>query len=57
MSDEVDNKAPEQGMEQHFFRASAGEFNKIPGSPIAYWIDSGFLNIFRKATPIDDIAL
>lgn len=25
-------------MDKHFYRASAVDFNKIPGSPIAYWV-------------------
>lgn len=28
----------EQGMERYFFRASAEDFKKIQGSPIAYWL-------------------
>lgn len=33
----------EQGMERYFFRASAEDFKKIPGSPVAYWIKGGRL--------------
>lgn len=29
-----------------FFRASASDFRKIPGSPIAYWVSEDFLNVF-----------
>jgi len=25
-------------MQQHFYRASAADFGKIPGSPVAYWV-------------------
>ncbi|MBC8438687.1 MAG: BREX-1 system adenine-specific DNA-methyltransferase PglX [Deltaproteobacteria bacterium] len=32
-----------EGAEKYFFRASAEDFKKIPGSPIAYWIKSTHL--------------
>jgi len=35
-------------MEKHFYRASAADFNKIPGSPIAYWVSQNLFNIFKK---------
>ncbi|MDD2598110.1 MAG: BREX-1 system adenine-specific DNA-methyltransferase PglX [Kiritimatiellae bacterium] len=47
MSDSQTNKA-EQGMEKYFFRASADDFKKIPGSPIAYWVSSKILELFVK---------
>ena len=38
-------------VEKHFFRASAADFKKIPGSPIAYWVSTkavkGFANCER----------
>ncbi|MCE9953393.1 BREX-1 system adenine-specific DNA-methyltransferase PglX [Aeromonas allosaccharophila] len=33
-------------MQQHFYRASAADFGKIPGSPIAYWMSSAQLKLF-----------
>lgn len=30
-------------MQQHFYRASAADFGKIPGSPVAYWFSSNAL--------------
>lgn len=36
-----------QEMEKYFLRASAGDFKKIPGSPIAYWIGEQFRAAFQ----------
>lgn len=33
-------------MQQHFYRASAADFGKIPGSPVAYWLPSKAVNAF-----------
>jgi len=33
-----------------FFRASTADFKKIPGSPIAYWLNEGFFCIFENAS-------
>ncbi|WP_335925064.1 BREX-1 system adenine-specific DNA-methyltransferase PglX [Shewanella algae] len=35
-------------MQQHFYRASAADFGKIPGSPIAYWASENVINNFKK---------
>jgi type II restriction/modification system DNA methylase subunit YeeA len=35
-----------KNMEKHFFRASAEDFKKIPGSPIAYWVSPKIFQIF-----------
>ena len=35
-------------VEKHFFRASAADFKKIPGSPIAYWGSSSWLDCFSS---------
>ena len=32
-----------------FFRASAADFKKIPGSPITYWVSQGIRNLFANA--------
>lgn len=34
-------------MAKHFYRASAADFKKIPGSPISYWVSNAFLDIFE----------
>ena len=39
---------------KNFFRVSAEDFKKIPGSPIAYWADK-YKNIFEKASLLADI--
>ena len=33
-------------MAKHFYRASAADFKKIPGSPVAYWISDKTRNVF-----------
>ena len=40
----------------NFFRASAEDFKKIPGSPVAYWVSERILNAFSALTPIAEIA-
>ena len=37
-----------QGMEKYFFRASAAEFRKIPGSPVAYWLSDAIIKSFER---------
>ncbi|EQB2601491.1 BREX-1 system adenine-specific DNA-methyltransferase PglX [Aeromonas salmonicida] len=36
-------------MQQHFYRASAADFGKIPGSPMAYWAPSVLFTIFSNS--------
>src|SRR5690554_2046642 len=48
MSDNHSNRCA-QGNERYFFRASAEDFKKIPGSPIAYWIDETVRGLFLKS--------
>ncbi len=35
-----------------FFRASAADFKKIPGSPVAYWVSEGVKNVFSRHAQI-----
>ena len=46
-----DNK-PASGVdtdvEKYFFRASATDFKKVPGSPIAYWVSSSLRSAFKN---------
>ncbi len=44
----------EQGMEKYFFRASAEDFKKVPGSPIAYWLSEAIISSFEKGNLISD---
>jgi len=41
---------------QYFYRASAVDFMKIPGSPVAYWVSPGALTAFMDGTPLDNLA-
>jgi len=43
-------------MEKYFFRASAEDFKKIPGSPIAYWVSEKVREIFEEASLLGNIA-
>ncbi|WP_266099664.1 BREX-1 system adenine-specific DNA-methyltransferase PglX [Oceanimonas baumannii] len=47
-----DNK---KDMSQYFFRASAADFMKIPGGPIAYWVDDTILESF-SFPPVSSVA-
>lgn len=55
MSNEPGNKT-QQGMEKYFFRASAADFKKIPGSPIAYWVTDHIRRAFDDERYLCDIA-
>ena len=46
----VDSKKPEE----YFFRASAQDFKKIPGSPIAYWVSENIKSVFKSSLTFDD---
>ncbi|KGO34933.1 type IIS restriction endonuclease [Desulfobulbus sp. Tol-SR] len=39
-----------------FYRASAADFKKIPGSPIAYWVSYEFRHAFESLSPISEHA-
>ena len=45
---------PTDNAEHCFFRASAEDFKKIPGSPIAYWVSAQVRNAF-KCAPIGEV--
>lgn len=47
MSSNQINQAKQEA-EKYFFRASAADFKKIPGNPIAYWISNNFRRIFSQ---------
>jgi len=44
----------EQGMEKYFFRASAADFGKVPGSPVAYWLSKRVLSAFSSHKLLGD---
>lgn len=43
-------------MRQCFFRASSEEFNKVEGSPIAYWTSHNLKEVFRSSKPLRQMA-
>jgi len=43
-------------VEKGFFRASAADFKKIPGSPIAYWVSETLRNAFTDGALLRKIA-
>ncbi len=43
-------------MSQHFYRASAADFLKIPGNPVAYWVSDEIRNIFINTKTIGEVA-
>ncbi len=40
----------------NFYRASAADFKKIPGAPIAYWVSQKMVDAFSKLVPLSKIA-
>ena len=40
----------------YLFDAKPDEFNKIPGSPIAYWMNDKAVNVFKKGTSLGELA-
>lgn len=49
---ESKSESLEHRMEKHFFRASAADFNKIPGRAIAYWASDAVLKSFDQNLPL-----
>lgn len=47
----------DQSMEKFFFRASAADFKKIPGSPIGYWVSGRQFECFEKYPQLSDFAV
>ena len=47
----------EKGMEKYFFRASAEDFKKIPGSSMAYWLSNQQRKIFEQYEPFSSQAI
>ena len=50
------NERNSQAGASGFFRASAADFKKIPGSPIAYWVSDQARNCFSRSKPITAVA-
>ena len=47
-----DSTKTNDNVEKGFFRASAADFKKIPGNPIAYWISEKVINAFENESPL-----
>lgn len=43
-------------MQQHFYRASAADFGKIPGSPVAYWASNKIRDAYKKYISLGNIS-
>lgn len=53
---ERENVMSDTKLNKNFFRVSAEDFKKIPGSPIAYWVSEKFINTFKLGRKIGDEA-
>lgn len=42
-------------MAKYFYRASAADFKKIPGSPVAYWVSEAKRRIFESSSILKEI--
>lgn len=49
---ESQNSSCEQGEDKHFFRASAEDFKKISGKPIAYWVGRNVRDVFASGAEL-----
>lgn len=52
MMSQQDNKE----MAKYFYRASAADFGKLPGRPVAYWVSHTLRSIFENSPRLDDIS-
>lgn len=53
----IDNNPKEFPIKNDRLRSVASlNFNRIPGSPIAYWVSEGVLRAFEDGTPLGDFA-
>jgi len=43
-----------QDVEKYFFRASAADFKKVPGNPVAYWASAAMLRLFSEGEKITE---
>lgn len=43
-------------MAKHFYRASAADFKKIPGSPIAYFLNESAKEVFARSPSLGNVA-
>lgn len=52
----LQNKVETQPMPNYLFHASADDFKKIPGSPIAYWVSDKVREIFETSPSMGEVA-
>lgn len=55
MTNEVNRNQSGNSMNQLFFRASAADFAKIPGSPIAYWVSDRILRVHAESSVLKEL--
>ncbi len=53
----MNHEKHEKKPEDYFFRASAEDFKKIPGSPVAYWAPHGVLMAFERYKSLKSFAV
>lgn len=49
------SEQPKTEQSKHFFRASAAEFNKVPGRPLAYWVSAVERDLYVGGSTVDSI--
>lgn len=54
---ENQSNSREQGIDRYFFKASAEDFKKISGHPIAYWATAGLIRAFENGVQLCKIAI
>jgi type II restriction/modification system DNA methylase subunit YeeA len=54
---EAEKQAELKAKRNEPFYASAADFKKIPGSPIAYWVSDSIINIFNKQSFLKDTTI
>lgn len=50
------NQKENNNMDKYFYRASAADFMKIPGSPVAYWLPKVALEVLENTTTLGNIS-
>lgn len=50
------NDFNKKALENYLFTATAEDFKKIPGSPVAYWVKNSFRKIFSNSSQLSSLA-
>jgi len=48
------NNSCNQEIVNYFYRASAKDFMKVPGNPIAYWLSFNISNLFKTSKTLEE---